>query len=258
MILSLLRDWHAAAAALAAALILGGLARAFGRPALATAAAGIGVATGWVLVLGVLVASPRQLPERLPLLAMAAAAGGVALAAAGFRPWTWVAAMLAALAGAWWLGGAPLVAADVARAGIPLVGLALFATLTLLALDGPLVATLAAAALCAALLLSAPFGPWLLLGASLLAAATGSLAGGFAWPPGARLGPALALTALGAGPILARGAPADWLAAATVPAALWLAPGLAIRFGGGRVGTVLGWGVATATPLLVLGLLTQR
>lgn len=258
MNLALLSEWRDAVAALLVSLACAGLARAFGRPALATGAAGLGVAAGWVLALGVVVASPRQLPERLPLLAAVAAGGGLALAAMGFRRWTWAAAMLGALVGAWWLGGAPLVAADVARAGIPLLGLALLATLTLFALDGPVPAVLAAAALCGGLLLAAPFGPWLLLGVAVLAATLGGMAGGLAWPPGARLGPALAVTALAAGPVLARGAPADWLVAATVPAALWLAPGLAARFGGGRFGAVLGGGIAVAIPLALLILATRR
>jgi len=258
MVLDEFSEWRGAFVALSVARAVGVLGRLLRLPRLATCGAAVGVGAGWVLVLGALVASPRQLPERLPLLATTAAVAGALLAAAAdHRRVAWLGALLGVLAGAWWLAGAPLVGADLRRAAIPLLGLGALAAMLLLALDGPGPAMIAAAALCAALALAAPFGPWLVLGVALFAAILGGIAGGVAWPPGARLAPALALAALAAGPVLARGAAVDWLAAAAAPAALWFGPALAARWGGGRAAMAGGWAVAAAVPLLFLLLLTR-
>ncbi|WP_198371347.1 hypothetical protein, partial [Roseomonas rosulenta] len=93
----------AAVVALAALLA----ARLLRSPALRGLAAALGLAAGFVAVTGVIGASPRQLAERLPMLALVALGGAVAVSV----PWRWLrppAAVAAVLAAAWWMAGAPL------------------------------------------------------------------------------------------------------------------------------------------------------
>ncbi|WP_240048411.1 hypothetical protein, partial [Crenalkalicoccus roseus] len=110
--------WRGALLALAAALLWAGAGRALRRPDLAALGAGVGLAAGWVLTLGLITASPRQLPERLPLLALAAAGAGLLLAlpGGGRGRVAGAGAVLALLAAAWWLAGAPLASPDLRRA----------------------------------------------------------------------------------------------------------------------------------------------
>lgn len=253
MDLNWLGPWQGAALAGVVTLVVAGLARVLRWPGVATAAAGCGLAAGWLLVLGEISASPRQLSERLPLVAVAAAAAGTLLVAAGWRVTAWVLAVPVALAGAWWLGGAPMVLPDLLRAALPLAALAILAVLTLVALDGPLLGALAAASLAGGIWLAAPLGPWLPLVAALLAALLAGTAGGLAWPPGARLAPALGLAAVAAGPVMARGTVADWLAGAAPLAVLWLGPAFGARLGG-KAGAMAGWVLAASLPLLLLWL----
>lgn len=251
MILPSIGAWQGAAVAGLVALAVAGVLRLLGRPALSTAAAGLGLAAGWFVVLGALTASPRQLPERLPALAVAAALLGLLLAAADRARWAWAAAVVATVAGAWWLSGAPMVRPDLLRVATTLLALGLLSVLILMALDGPWQGSVAAAVTFAGLALAAPLGPWLPLAAALLAGIVGGALTGGNWPAGARLAPALGLAALSAGPVLARGAAADWIAAAAAPVALWLGPAFGARLGGAG-GWVAGWALAIAAPLALL------
>ncbi|NKC33952.1 hypothetical protein, partial [Falsiroseomonas selenitidurans] len=123
-------------------------------------ALGAGVLAGWLWVFGSLPASPRQLPERLPLLAL----GVLALVGLGLA-WRAVPGRLLALLGAlavgWWMAGAPRNAPDLAQA-VP-VGVVVTGAV-LLGLQGGRWARLAAAAaLLAGLWWAALPGPALLL-----------------------------------------------------------------------------------------------
>ncbi len=229
MDLDSLLPWRGAGLALAAALAWGGAFRLLGRPGLAALAAGAGTAAGWALTMGVATASPRQLPERLPLLALAATALALPVGLLGdgrLRPLGAAAAALALLAGAWWLAGAPLAAADLRRGAVPLLGLAVLVLAAQVPLHGPWHAGAALALLGAGLWIAAPPGPWTVLAAAAAAAA------------------------LGAGPVLARGTPANWLAAAVPFAALWLGPALADHLRG-RLALPVAWLVAGGVPLLL-------
>lgn len=248
--------WRGALLAGAVALLWAGLFGAWRRPGLAAAGAGVGLAAGWLLTLGLPGASPRQLAERLPLLAAAAALVGALLAALGPRVWVAVATGAALLAGAWWIAGAPLHAADLSRALLVLLAVGSLAAGLLLGLRGAPEAVVAAALLAAGVWLTRPTGPWILLAAAALAAAAGALVAGRAWPPAARLAPALGLCALAAGPVLGRGSAADWTAAAAPVAAVLLGPALAARLGG-RVGAPLGWAAVGGLALLFTWLLVR-
>jgi hypothetical protein len=255
MDLDSLLPWRGAGLALAAALAWGGAFRLLGRPGLAALAAGAGTAAGWALTMGVATASPRQLPERLPLLALAATALALPVGLLGdgrLRPLGAAAAALALLAGAWWLAGAPLAPADLRRGAVPLLGLAVLVLAAQVPLHGPWHAGAALALLGAGLWIAAPPGPWTVLAAAAAAAALGAaaVAGTAAWGAVPRLPVALALAALAAGPVLARGTPANWLAAAVPFAALWLGPALADHLRG-RLALPVAWLVAGGVPLLL-------
>ena len=259
MLLDSLWPWRGAALALLVALAWAGLLRALRRPDLASLGAGIGLAAGWVMILGLPAASPRQLPERLPLLA----AGGAGMAlllsllAGGRRGPAAAGAALALLAAAWWLAGAPRDAADTWRAAVPLLGLLLALLAAQLRLDGPWPAAFAFALLLGGFWIGAPRGPWLVLAAAALAAVLGAaLPADRAWGVGARMPVAAALAGLAAGPVLARGSAADWLAAASPFAALWLGPALAVHLGGGWA-WALGWLLAGGIPLLFTWVLAR-
>jgi hypothetical protein len=97
--------------------------------------------------------------------------------------------------------------------------------------------------------LAAPVGPWLVLALVVLGATLGGLAGGPAWPMPARLPVALALGAVVAGPVIARGSALDWTVAAGPVLALWAAPALAQEFHRNWA-RYAAWIVAGAVPLL--------
>ncbi len=192
--------------ALFALLVSAGLALAGGRlAALGAVALGAGLVVGWIWLLGGLSASPRQLPERLPPLALAI----LLLAALSLwrRAPPWLLAGLGALGTGWWMGGAPRTGADLAQAA-PVMALVALHALLALRLRGAR-AVLAAALLWAGLALAGPPGPAALLALVLLGASIGALAGP---RPGlaAVLPFAAALAALAALPVLARGTPLDW------------------------------------------------
>jgi hypothetical protein len=259
---------QAVLAALATALLLSGGLRLAGRRDLAPLGVGAGLALGWWLILGGPTASPRQLPERLPGLALAGVVAGLLLAQfgrGGGRGGGWVGragAALLVLTAAWWLAGAPLAPADLRRAAVPLLALAVLGAAAV-ELRTPLRAVVAFGLALAGIWLAAPIGPWSMLAMAAFAAALGGLVAGqregqgVGTPPGgvaAWLPMALGLAGLVAGPLLARGAAADWNAAAAPFAALWLGPVLAARIGG-PAGGPLGWGLAGGVPLLFAWLL---
>jgi hypothetical protein len=253
--------WSGALAALTASLAWAGLFRLLDRRDLAALGAGLGLAAGWALTLGLPFASPRQLAERLPMLAMAGFAAALLLFSfAGKRAWVLaLGAGLCLAAGAWWLAGAPLTAADLRRALVPVLALGAASAVASLELRSPLRALAAFAVLLAAVWVLRPTGPWFALAAAGVGAALGALpAAGAPWSAAAALPPSLALAGLAAGPILARGAAPDWTAGAAPFAALVLGPALAARFGGGAAGPVVGWVVAGGLPLLITWLLVRN
>ncbi|NKE46561.1 hypothetical protein HB662_17400 [Roseomonas frigidaquae] len=187
--------------ALAVALVLALWGRRSGAAgALAVAA---GVLAGWWWLFGSLPASPRQLPERLPLLALAM----LALVATGLawrRAPGWLLPGLGVLGAGWWMAGAPRNLADLAQAAPVLAGVALYALLALRLVGWR--AVLAAAVIASGLALAGPPGPALPLALVLLGASLGAQAG----PVSPALPFATALAALAALPVLARGTTLDW------------------------------------------------
>ena len=251
--------WRGALPALAAALAWVALLRLLNRRDLAAFGAALGLAVGWALTLGLPLASPRQLAERLPLLALAgfAAALLLTLLAAG-RAWgIALGAALLLAAGAWWLAGAPMAAVDVRRVLVAILALGALSALACLELRSPSRAAVAFALMLAAVWIARPAGPWSVLAAAGAAAALGGLPAGAPWSVAAASPVALALAGLAAGPVLARGAAFDWTAGAAPFAALSLGPALAARIGG-RAGPAIGWTVAGGLPLLITWLLARN
>ena len=258
-ILDLLRPWEAACVAALVALLAGLAARLTRSTSLATVAAGLAVLAGWWFAFGLLTASPRQLPERLPLLVLVLVIATPVLALLAQRwPWmTWPCAVLGALWAGWWMAGAPMVLPDLRR-GAPVLACIALATLLIAARSGPRWAgPVAAASLCAGILAAAPPGPYRLLAAVLAAAAFGAALIPPRGVPPAPLGAlvvASATAALGALPVIARGAAADWAAAAAPIAALWLGAPLGAmllpRAGGVVVAILLGAACAGVALLL--------
>jgi hypothetical protein len=249
--------WRAVLAAALAALAWALACRRLLRwPEAAPAAAAVGLLIGWWVTLGLLTASPRQLLERLPVLALAAVLAGALVPAlagrgAGWRQrlgplWAWA----AALACGWWMAGAPQVGADLQRAGPALLGLALAAGLLRPRLSAtPAAAAAGFAALAAGFWAAAAPGPYVPLALAGCVAALAALAVGAGG--GMALGLPMALTqvSLAAVPVLARGLLADWMAAAAPVSALVLGPVLAARLPR-RVGPWLGWALAAAPAVL--------
>lgn len=245
-----LAPWHAALVAGACALGAAWLGRVAGRPLLGGAAAGIGVLAGWWFAFGVLTASPRQLPERLPLLMLVLVLAAPLFGAAA-RWRRWLAVPLAAAGSlwvGWWIAGAPMVPPDVVRAAPVLVGVAI-ATLLLAWAAGPRWAgPVAVSVLVAGLHLAPLAGPYRLLGAVLLVAvAVAALAppgkGNMTHPMLAALPVAGALAALAAIPVLARGAASDVVLAVAPLAALLLGAPAGTRLAGRRWGAPAGAGL---------------
>lgn len=245
---------NGAIVAAATAFLAAMAGRWLGRPGLAAAAAGLGLAAGFAAVLGVVSASPRQLAERLPLLVLLAlAAGGVAALAR--RPALRGAAFaLGLMLGAWWMAGAPLHPPDLRRAAPE--ALLLLAAMAVAAWRGgtPQAPLAAWAGLAAGLYLAAARGPHLAFALAGLAAVLAALPGG-APGPAARLPLAVGLVGVAAVPVLARGAGPD-LAAAAIPfAALIAGPWIGRRLPG-RAGAWIGPAVA-ALPLVGLVVLLR-
>lgn len=227
-------------AALALAMLWAGLLRWRRRPLTAGLGLAFGAALGVTLLLGVMLPSARQLPERLPVLALVAA--GLALPLAWGRR-GWLAALLGLLGAVftgWWMAGGPLTEADLVRAAPAGLALMLLVPLVQIEAAPPWRGVLASVALLAGLLASGIPGPWVMLGLILLSAAFGQqLAGGGAMTDPARLPFAMLLAALLAGPLLARGSAADWAAALAPLAPLLLGPRLTGRLKGWRASLVI-------------------
>jgi len=211
----------AAAVALAAWL----LGRLLQSARLQAAAGGLALCAGWAVALGLTVA-PRMPAERLPMLAAVALAAGVAVDLSGRV--AGLAGVLLAIAGGWWLAGAPH---SDAAAGLVL----------------PEMACLALAVLLALRVLRAPRSPWSGVAAAL--ALWGALAAAKA--PGSWTGLALVLLVAGLGQVgTPRGA-----AAVRLPVAAGLAglAGLAVlalgRLGRGGVSRL---DLAALAPLLAI------
>ncbi len=224
-----LRSYEAALPAFLLALALAFAGRALGRAWLTAIAAGCGVLVGWWMVLGLVTASPRQLAERLPLLALVLVLMTPLLVAAARRR-AWLALPCVVLGAAWtgwWMAGAPRTAADLARAWPVMAAVGGGALLLALRAWPRWAGPVAAAVLLGGIAVAAPRGPQQLLGAVLLAAACGgALLGGKSGNGGPAAPGALplagAIAGLAALPVIARGAPADWATAAAPLAALWL------------------------------------
>lgn len=169
-------------------------------------AVGAGVLAGWWWLFGALPASPRQLPERLPLLALAMLAL-VALGLAWRRAPAWLLPGLGVLGAGWWMAGAPRNLPDLMQAAPVLAGVALYALLALRLAWGR--AVLAAGLMAGGLALAGPPGPVLPLALVLLGASLGAMAGPLASALAA-LPFAAGLAALAALPVLARGTALDW------------------------------------------------
>lgn len=253
-----LAPWSGALAALTAALVWTGALRALHRRDLAALGAALGLAAGWAVTLGLPVASPRQLAERLPLLAAGGFAAGLVMAfLTGGRAWRVALGAGAVLAaGAWWLAGAPAAAPDLRRALVLIVAFGAAAAVAALELRSPARAAAAFAVLLAAWWIAQPTGPWLVLAAAGVAAAFGAWPGGAPWTAPAALPVGLCLAGLAAGPVLGRGTAADWTAAAAPFAALSLGTAFAARVGG-KAGAAVGWLVAGGVPLLLTWLLVR-
>ncbi len=229
MALDSLSFWLGPGLALVLSLGWAALFAGLKRPGLAALGLPLGFAAACWVVLGHVSASPRQLPERFPLLALgvAAAALPVALAPSG---WLWAAtAVVSGLGGAWWMAGAPLWGADVGRAVALLAALGVLLPALALEARERWAALGAAAFLAAGLAGAAAFGPWSALGAGLLLAAVPALL--LAPGPAALVPLAVLLGALAAGPVVARGAAADWLVLAAPLAALFVGQRLSPRWG---------------------------
>jgi hypothetical protein len=251
--------WRGALAALATATAWAGVLRLLNRRDLATLGPALGLAVAWAVTLGLPFASPRQLAERLPLLALACFVCALLLtllAAARASTLALGAAMLLA-AGAWWLAGGPMTTGDLRSALVPVLALAAAAAVASLELRSPLRCAVAFALALAALWIARPAGPWPVLAAAGLAASLGGLPAAAPWTAVVAATMALALTGLAAGPVLARGIAADWTAAASPFAALALGPALTARIGGRRAGPPIAWTVAGGVPLLITWLLSR-
>jgi len=238
-----------ALAAAAAGLLWVLAARLARRPRVASAAAGVGLLAGFAVVLGITLASPRQLLERLPaLVAMGLLAG--ALASVRIGPVAALAVAAGLLGGAWWMAGAPLHPTDFVHA-LP-VGAALLAAMTAAWWRGAGVSPMAAAwaVLAVGLGLAAARGPYLPLALAGLAAVALAVPLRDAAGAASRLPLALGLAAVAALPLLARGAPADMAAAAAPALALLAGPALATRLPR-RIGPWAGPPLA-AVPALAL------
>ncbi|MCZ8150572.1 MAG: hypothetical protein O9325_22290, partial [Roseomonas sp.] len=226
------------------------LGRAAGRPLLGAAAGGIGVLAGCWFAFGVVTASPRQLPERLLLLMLALVlATPLFGAAARWRRWLAVPlAVAGALWAGWWMAGAPIVPPDLARAAPVLVAVAI-ATLLLALTGGPRWAGPVAASVLFVGLYVAPLaGPYRLLGGVVLAsAAMAALVrpgkSDLTHPVLTALPLAVALAALAAIPVLARGAASDFAVAAAPLAALLIGIPAGARLAGRRWGAPAGAGL---------------
>lgn len=243
--------WRGAATAFVLALGWGFAASRLRCPRLAALAAGLGVLAGWWITFGLLTASPRQLPERLPVLAfgLVLLPGIGAGVAARWRSAGLLVAALGAVGAGWWMAGAPLTGADLRRALPVLAGVAGAALLLAVRIRGGAMAAAVAGALLAGLAAAGAPGPGVVLGAAVLGAALGALRWGMAGSLAA-MPLAGAVAALGALPVIARSGAADWAAGAAPLLAAGLGPLLA-RWLPAWLGAA-GGGALAATPAVAV------
>ncbi|MBR0656624.1 hypothetical protein [Plastoroseomonas arctica] len=243
--------WRGSLIALLVALGWAAGLRLARQPALGPAAAALGLAVGWVVTMGLVTASPRQLAERLPVLGLALAV--LALVLAGLLRGRagvigLLMAALAVLGAAWWMAGAPMHGPSLVAALPVLAGVAAFGGAMLLRLDDATDGAKAALALLAGLLVAGGFGPQPMLAGCVAGAAIGAALAGAGGGPAVRAALAPAIAALGALPVIARGQPSDWAAAAAPLLALWLGPVIGRRLPA-RLGPALGWAIAAAPAI---------
>lgn len=205
------------------------------------AAVGAGLLAGVLWLLPAIWPSPRQVPERLPVLA----AGLLVLPLLLTLPRLPPAAVrgVALLVAAWWMAGAPLRLADVSAAAVPLGAMAAAGLWCALRPPGPLPVAGIGLALTAALLVGGWAGgmPAALAAAAALVALVGVMRR--AVGPAADAALCGLLIALAAMPAMTRGLTLDWL---VVAAGL-----LALLFG--RAGAIAIRGVFTPPAAGLLG-----
>lgn len=169
----------------------------------------LGVLLALAILLGGIAASPRQLAERLPMLALLLGAPALLSTVWPGRWVGWVALGLAALSTGWWMSGGGLNSPDLARAWPVLAAVSLAALFGGVALVRPWQGAVLPLGLAGLLRLSAPPGPW--ADAALLLAVIGlaGLAFGTVLPRAGRLALGPMLAALAAGPVIALGRSSD-------------------------------------------------
>jgi hypothetical protein len=209
-------------ACLAAALLTlagAGLARFVALPRLGAATLPLAMLLGFTLIIGGLQASPRQLGERLPLLALLLLAPALL---AAWRPGPrlgWAMLAMAALLSGWWMSGGALHGPDLVRSLPVLLAVALAAALVGAAMRGPWLGAILPLGLTAMLLQGAPPGPWAELSLVVGVIGLAGLAHGHAMPLAGWLALGPAMAALAAGPVIARSASSDWALALSLLAA---------------------------------------
>jgi hypothetical protein len=259
--------WQPPVAAFAIALAMSLVLAFAGRRDLAGAGAAAGLVAALFLVFGVRMVTPRLLPERLPWLVLAAGLGGFVadlIAARGL-----IAGLLAAataLAGGWFMLGAPRAAPDLARIvaeALPVAAAFAVPLWRLVPLRAGASATAASALSASALLAVGLFvagsaAAFVGFAAMVAGAAGGLLAVGVMRGAGAGLSGALALAAGLAGVAVSAGLaqrhPAVWAACAAplvgLAAGVWAAQRLGLA--GGRVAAGLGGVMLAGLPAVAL------
>jgi len=252
--------WQPPVAAFAITLVLSLVLVFAGRRDLAGAGAAAGLAAALFLVFGVRMVTPRLLPERLPWLVLAAGLGGLMgdlLAVRGLIAGIFAAAM--ALAGGWFMLGAPRAVPDLARIlaeVLPVAAAFAVPLWRLVALRAALSATAASAfsasvLLAVGLYLAGSAGAFVGFAAMVGGASLGLLAAGALRGAAAGLSGALALAAGLSGVAVAAGLaqrqPAVWAGCAAPLVGLAAGSFVAQRLGlsRGRVAAgLVGVGVA--------------
>ena len=257
MTVDLPAEWRGFAVALAVALAVAAAGRLLRRPSWGGTAAGIGLAAGFAMVLGVITGSPRHLTERLPALVILGVMAGLlaSLPRAALR----ITGLVAGVAlGAWWLAGAPLHPPDLLRAAPQGVALATAMALVLRC-DAALPTQVSGwVALAAGVAVAGALGPYLAFALAGLGALLGAGLMRVMMAPASRLPLALGLVGVAAVPVLARAAWADVAAAAAPALALLAGPALAGgigRWSGPRLAAWLAPMVAAAPAVAVAMLL---
>ncbi|MCS6891860.1 MAG: hypothetical protein NZN45_09605 [Rhodovarius sp.] len=171
--------------------------------------AALALPVGFAWLIGSIQASPRQLPERLPMLALLLLLPAFAAARWPRGLPAGLAAVAGALAGGWWMAGAPLWGPDLLRVAGLGAGLAAAAGVGMLALRGAWQGLLPPLGLALMMVVLAPPGPWAGLGIVLAAAAIGAAGFGARLPPPLQIAFGSVLAAIALGPALALGRGVD-------------------------------------------------